>query len=208
MDTLILASKSPRRRHILEAVGIPFLTCDVEVDERMIPCRSIRAAVMGVSRKKAAAAGEFFSRGLALGVDTVVLFHGKVLGKPDGEEEAYRYMRTLSGNTHQVLSGITLWDIGSDTLRSDCSLTDVRFVRLRESEIRRYLRAGEWRDKAGGYGIQGRAALYVESIAGSYHNVMGLPVEKLHRLLGRFAYFHNEGKYEPVARGKRGRHTG
>jgi septum formation protein len=208
MDTLILASKSPRRRHILEAVGIPFMACDVVVDERMISCRSIRAAVMGVSRKKAKAAGEFYSRGLALGVDTVVLFHGKVLGKPEGEEEAYRYMKMLSGNTHQVLSGITLWDIGSDTLRSDCSLTDVRFVRLRETEIRRYLRAGEWHDKAGGYGIQGRAAFYVASIRGSYHNVMGLPLEKLYRLLDRFAYFRNVGKYEPLGRGKRGRDTG
>jgi septum formation protein len=200
VDTLILASKSPRRRRILEVLGIPFLACGVDVDEEMGPFRSVRSAVMGISRRKAAAAARLFSRGLVLGADTVVLFNGRVLGKPANEGEAYRYIRMLSGNAHHVLSGISLLDAASGKIRSSTSLTEVRFVRLREGDIHRYLQSGEWRDKAGGYGIQGRAALFVKGIEGSYHNVMGLPVEELYRQLDRYSFFDGGGEYTPLRR--------
>jgi septum formation protein len=200
MDSLILASKSPRRIEILRKLGIPFVLCTIDIDEAAIYRHTVRSFVMQVSREKASAATTQYSRGLIAGVDTVVFFNGRILGKPADEDTAHAYIRMLSGNRHQVFSGITVRDAASGRTRTVCSASSVHFAKMSEVEISRYIVSGEWTDKAGGYAVQGRAAMYIKSIEGSYYNIMGLPVEELYSLLKYFGYFDVEGRYEPARR--------
>lgn len=200
MDSLILASKSPRRRDILNKLNIPYIVYEVEIDESIELDISPRSIVIKISERKVADASHHFSNGLVVGIDTVVCFNKKVLGKPENSEQAYKYMKLLNGNRHEVLSGITVRDIQKGLSYSSFSLTEVFFAKMTEDEINRYLGLNEWVDKAGGYAIQGNAALYINKIVGSYYNVMGLPVEELYKLLKRFYYFENSGKYRPVRR--------
>lgn len=200
MDTLILASKSPRRREILHQLGIPFIVCNIEIDEAAHYRKTVRSSVMNVSRKKAEEAASGFTSGLVLGVDTVVFFNGRVLGKPENAEQARAFIRMLSGNRHEVLSGITVRDASSGHTRSGCSISSVQFVRMSNEEIEGYVQWDDWVDKAGGYAIQGRAALFIRRIEGSYYNIMGLPVEKLYTLLRGFEYFRSDGNHLPVRR--------
>ncbi len=200
MDSIILASKSPRRRDILQTVRIPFIVYNQDVQEELGFRRYIKSSVINVSKLKAEAALSAFSKGLILGVDTVVYFNGRVLGKPRDVDEACAFLRMLSGNRHQVFSGITLKDAQSRVSYSSCSISEISFSELTRDEIRRYIELGEWVDKAGGYAVQGQAALYISRISGSFFNVMGLPVEELFRLLKRFSYFESDGVYRPVMR--------
>ncbi len=203
MDPIVLASGSPRRREILDRLGIPYVQYTPRVDERIEGARSLRIAVMRVSRRKASAGASAFASGLVVGIDTLVACCGKVLGKPACPEQARRYLRMLSGNRHRVLSGITVWDVGGGKRLSSASCTNVIFQKMSEREIQEYVSSGEWKDKAGGYAIQGRGARYVRRMEGSYHNVVGLPVEELYRLLDRFGCFTGSGRYPPVLRSNR-----
>jgi septum formation protein len=198
MDPIVLASKSPRRREILEKLGIPYVVHGIEIDERSVKKRSINSLVIDTARRKVEAAVSCFSNGLIVGVDTVVCFQNRILGKPKGNEEARKFLRLLNGNRHEVFSGITIKDAARGTGYSTVSKTSVFFHKLTDEEITKYIESGEWFDKAGGYAIQGTAALFVEWITGSYYNVMGLPVEKLYELLKRFCYFSVQGSYRPV----------
>jgi septum formation protein len=205
MDSIILASHSPRRREILEKVRIPYILFGVEVEEtirerRNIRSPNVRSSVIGNAGRKAGAAGEHFSNGLVLGADTVVFFNGRVLGKPADRREAFRFLRMLSGNWHSVYSGITVRDARGSGGYSACSVTRVRFAEMSEGEIDAYLEVGEWVGKAGGYAVQGEAALYIDRIEGSFYNIMGLPLEELFRILKKFEYFASDGRYKPVAK--------
>ncbi len=198
MDSLILASKSPRRREILKKIGIPFISYSVRLNETDHYRNSVRSSVINVSKKKAAAAAEIFTRGLILGVDTVVCFNDKILGKPKNADEAYQFMRMLSGNKHSVLSGISLLNAHNGVSTTSVSTTTVYFNKMCRDDMKRYVDGGEWSDKAGGYAVQGQAALYIRSIVGSYYNVMGLPVDELFKLLKRFSYFESNGVFSPL----------
>jgi septum formation protein len=200
MDSLVLASKSPRRREILKQLGLPFIVCSIDIDEEKGYRRTVRSSVMNLSRKKVDAAAVQFEEGLIVGVDTVVHFNGRVLGKPESGTEARLFLKMLSGNSHQVLSGITVRDACSGLRRTSCSVSTVHFTKMDVSEIDRYVQSDEWVDKAGGYAIQGRAALYIRSIEGSYYNIVGMPVEELYRLLKGFSYFSSEGAFRPRRR--------
>jgi septum formation protein len=200
MDSIVLASRSPRRREILEKAGIPFVVCESDADEAIKSRRKVRSSVIDNASKKVDSALRRYEKGLVLGVDTVVVFGAKVLGKPRDEEEARRFLRMLSGNAHFVYSGITVRDASSGVGLRSCSVTEVVFQRMRGDDIGRYLRRGEWADKAGGYAVQGEAALFIKKITGSFYNVMGLPLEELFRILNRFEYFQRDGRYLPVER--------
>jgi septum formation protein len=200
MDQIILASESPRRREILDRLHIPYIQYGSQINEDLDPKRSINSFVIEISKRKVEAVVSAFSSGLVLGVDTVVFFQNRILGKPGDRDEAIRHLTLLNGNRHDVLSGITLLDAASGTGYSSVSKTAVSFARLTRSEIEWYIETGEWFDKAGGYAIQGTAALFIEGITGSYYNVMGLPVEKLYYLLKRYSYFSSAGKYRPLKR--------
>jgi septum formation protein len=171
---LVLASRSPQRRAILEQLGIQFTVSPPDVDEqdRGDPRTLV---VENALRKARAVEGP-----LVLGVDTEVVLDGRAFGKPETAEDAETTLRRLSGRTHEVWSGIALRRNGAERTASAC--TKVRFRRLEQRDIDWYLGTGEWRERAGGYAIQGRGAALVEEIAGDYWNVVGLPVAELVRL--------------------------
>jgi len=198
MDSIILASRSPRRREILNRIQIPFIVYEVDIDERIKSLRHIRSSIIEVSKRKASNAAQAFKKGIVVGADTVIFFNRKLIGKPRNRDEAFHYLQLLKGNCHQVISGITVMDADSGKKYSSISITDVFFRNMNYQEIIRYLELGEWLDKAGGYAIQGSAALFIKRIEGSYYNVMGLPVEELYNLLDRFDYFSKNGYYRPV----------
>src|SRR6266540_3436542 len=178
---LILASSSPRRAELLSAAGIDFTVRAADVDETIGPNEPPRDYVVRLSREKARAV----VRGdeLALGADTTVVINGEIIGKPVDVEEAGRMLRALSGQWHEVLTGVTL--ARADRVISAVSSTRVKFAELSDAEIKWYVSTGEPMDKAGAYAIQGHASLFVERIEGSYSNVVGLPVQLTYQLARR-----------------------
>jgi septum formation protein len=171
-ETLVLASRSPQRRAILEQLGVEFSVVAPEVDE--LSHGDPRAlALENALRKARSVEGE-----RVLGVDTEVVLDGRAFGKPRNEEEAETFLRRLSGRTHEVISGIALCGPRGDE-RSDAAVTRVRFRLLEQHDLDWYVASGEWRDRAGGYAIQGKGAALVAGIEGDYWNVVGLPVAKL-----------------------------
>jgi septum formation protein len=173
---VILSSGSPQRRAILEQLGIEFRVEVPGVDELTEgdPREVVRENALRKARA-VARPGE-----LVLGADTAVVVDDEVLGKPADAAEAERFLRRLSGRTHEVLSGIAVSGGGEE--RSDVAATRVRFRELDRSDLDWYLASGEWRGRAGGYAIQGKGAALVEEIEGDYWNVVGLPVAALLRL--------------------------
>ena len=171
---LTLASRSPQRRAILEQLGVDFTVVPADVEEETSG-EAERLVVENALRKARAVEGE-----RVLGVDTDVVLDGDVFGKPRDEAGAAELLRRLSGRTHEVWSGIALRSGGDELTGS--ALTRVRFRQLAEPDLRWYLRSGEWRDRAGGYAIQGRGAALVEAIDGDFWNVVGLPLAELLRL--------------------------
>jgi septum formation protein len=171
---LILASRSPQRRAILQQLGVRFEVVVPEVEE--IEDGDPRGLVIENALRKARAVhGE-----LVLGVDTTVVVDGRSYGKPGDREEATRTIRMLSGREHEVWSGIALRRDGDEQTGALC--TRVRFRTVAEPLMRWYLDSGEWQGRAGGYAIQGRGAALVEAIDGDFWNVVGLPVPELIRL--------------------------
>jgi septum formation protein len=174
VEPLILASRSPQRRAILEQLGIDFRV--EEPDARELTAGDPRRLVVENARRKAAAV----EGRRVLGVDTAVVLDGRPFGKPRDENEAETFLRRLSGRTHEVMSGIAIRLDREE--RSDVAVTRVRFRLLEQRVLDWYVACGEWRERAGGYAIQGRGAALVESIEGDYWNVVGLPVATLLRL--------------------------
>ncbi len=199
MDTIILASKSPRRREILSILEIPFIVFEPQIEEIVDSnSRKVVSLVTSNSRRKAISVAEYFTNGLILGVDTVVVVLNRIIGKPSDEEEARKFLHMLSGNRHTVYSGVTVLDVKTGRIISGISKTDVIFKKLSREEIDYYIGTNEWVDKAGGYAIQKKAAFFVKSIIGSYYNVVGLPVETLYEILMRFDYFTANGQFHPL----------
>jgi septum formation protein len=172
---LVLASRSPQRRAILDQLGIQFRVHAAEIDElESGPPHEV--ALENAYRKAAAVVGESPDE-LVLGVDTVVAVGSRLYGKAEDEAAASATLRALSGRRHEVVGGLCLIDQGRT--RTAAATTLVEFRALDESLIEWYLRSGEWRDRAGAYAIQGKGAALVESIEGDYLNVVGLPVATL-----------------------------
>jgi septum formation protein len=172
---LILASRSPQRRAILEQLGIAFEVLVVDVDEIAAgdPVQVARANALA----KATAAAELRPGRTVLGVDTIVALDGEIYGKPASEEAAIETLKRLSGRVHEVVSGIALLDPANPQVGHE--VTNVAFRVLDDAVVRRYVRTGEWSGRAGGYAIQGKGALLVRRIMGDYLNVVGLPVAKM-----------------------------
>ena len=181
---IILASGSPRRRELMGLYGVPFTVRAADIDETMDPAKSPFDEVARVSRRKA----EAVSRqpdDVVIAADTIVVCGEKVLGKPHSREAAADMLRTLSGSTHQVMTGCTV--LRGSRAETFTQVTQLHFRALSEAEIDAYIATGEPMDKAGAYGIQGGAALFCEGMTGDYYNVMGLPVCRLQQSLRRLA---------------------
>ncbi len=183
---IILASSSPRRRELVEQIGLKdyrVLSPDVNegIDRDMPPEDQVEV----LSRRKARAVWERVGDDpLIIAADTVVALEGEVLGKPGDEADAARMLSALSGKSHQVYTGFTVRRGGREIVEHE--VTTVSFRPLEVEEIRRYIATGEPMDKAGAYGIQGVGALLISGIEGDYFNVMGLPVFRLGRALRQF----------------------
>lgn len=172
---LVLASRSPQRRAILEQLRIPFDIVDVDVEE-IAAGPPIEVATRNALRKAEAGAAKRPGE-TVLGVDTVVALDGEIFAKPAGERAAETTLKRLSGRTHEVVSGLALLRPGNPQVVHE--VTKVTFRQLDEELVRRYVRTGEWSGRAGGYAIQGQGAALVVRIMGDYLNVVGLPVSKL-----------------------------
>ena len=184
---LYLASQSPRRRELLEQIGITFGLLDVDVPEQRLPGEPPVDYVSRVAREKAGAGLlQVMSNASAvvLGADTEVVLDDVVYGKPADAEDAARMLRELSGKTHRVISAVWLLNAGNEQHAISESL--VRFKRLSDEEIARYIASKECFGKAGAYAIQGRAASFIEYLQGSHSCVMGLPLFETSQLLEKF----------------------
>jgi septum formation protein len=178
---LILASASARRRDLLEAAGVQFTARAVDADERRLDGEAPDAYVARVARLKADTARISYPSDVILAADTVVIVDDTVLGKPANDDDARRMLESLSGRSHEVLTGVVVLWPGQE--RSVIERTQVWFGPLTDADIRDYISSGEPRDKAGAYAIQGLASRFVTRIDGSYSNVVGLPMATVWYLL-------------------------
>jgi septum formation protein len=173
LGPIVLASSSPRRRAILELLGIEFTVVVPAYEEADVPGLAPAELAEAHARGKAAAvAGE-----RVLGVDTLVALDGRIYGKPRDEDEARAFLAALSGRTHTVHSGLCLRVDGVEHVRR--AESGVTFAPLSDADVDWYLGTGEWRDRAGAYAVQGRGAALVRAVRGDFQNVVGLPVPEL-----------------------------
>ena len=180
---LVLASASPRRRALLERIGYaPDAVEPAALDETPGPGERPEAHAARLAHAKAAAVAARHPGAFVLGADTVVACGRRILDKAETEESARRSLSLLSGRRHRVWGGVTAIDPEGRAV-SRLVRTAVTFKRLSPDEIAAYLAGGEWRGKAGGYAIQGRAGVFVRFVGGSYTNVVGLPVHETYQLL-------------------------
>ncbi len=181
---IVLASASPRRVELLTLAGIPCTVQPADIDEGVLPGETPESHVIRLSREKAAAvAGMGVEGRFLIGSDTVVVLDGLIMGKPADREDAGQMLRSLSGRTHQVISGFAVLDQHCGTAICRSVTTDVVFKQLMDEEISDYIATGCPMDKAGAYAIQGGAVHFVRTISGSFTNVIGLPMAELHDAL-------------------------
>lgn len=178
---LILASQSPRRKELLEQIGLRFRVHASSVGEDIRVHESPRENVKRIALEKAVEVSSRFRKGIVIGADTVVVLRGRILGKPTSAKEAKRMLRFLSGREHCVYTGFALVDCASKMRTVEAEETRVRFRSLGEDEIDSYVRSGSPMDKAGAYGIQDDfGAVFVEKVNGCFYNVVGFPLAKFY----------------------------
>jgi septum formation protein len=188
---LILASSSPRRAELLRDAGIAFEVCAPQVEEVRQPNESVEKMVARFAEAKARAAAESVGEknlAIIIGADTAVELDGAIFGKPRDAVDAREMLSYLSGRTHYVLTGVFVLRLPDGVTRAAVERTAVTFAPLDPGEIEAYVTSGEPFDKAGGYAIQGRAGRYIPRIDGCYFNVVGLPLARLHALLGELGW--------------------
>ena len=180
-EKLVLASGSPRRAEILERAGWPHEIIVAGIDETVLPNEEPAAYVQRLARSKAEAVANRLEEGLVLGADTTVVIANQILGQPVDEADARRMLRLLNAKWHDVLTGVAVVRVGGET-RVAYQATRVRFAEISEQEIDWYIATGEPFGKAGAYGIQGKASVFIEEIEGDYFNIMGLPIRLVYQL--------------------------
>lgn len=174
---MILASKSPRRKEILEDTGFKLKIESAEVDE-ISDKISVTEKIMDIARKKTEAVAKLYPDEYVVGADTIVEVDGQIIGKPKNEHEAFETLKMLSGRKHNVITAFTLLNISKNIDVTDFDITEVSFRELTDNMIKWYIETGEPMDKAGSYGIQGKGAVFIEGIKGDFFSVMGFPIGK------------------------------
>lgn len=183
---ILLASASPRRKELLDQIGVSCHVMPVDIDETPRSAEAAEDFVIRLAEEKARAGYQRSETKLpVLGSDTIVLLNNKILGKPENRQHALEMLSALSGNAHQVLTAVAM--VNGDRQQCLLNKTSVYFRQLTEDEIQAYWETGEPADKAGAYGIQGLAAQFIERIDGSYSGVVGLPLFETAQLLKNFA---------------------
>lgn len=184
IKNLILASKSPRREELLRKITDDFEIIVSDVEEVLPSDITSQEAPEYLAALKANAVAKEHPGRTVIGADTVVILGGRILGKPKDEDDAFLMLRALSGRTHTVITGCCITDGENERRFSDS--TEVTFYDLSDEEIREYIATGDPMDKAGAYGIQEKATLFVKGIKGDFFNVVGLPIAMLYRELKFF----------------------
>ena len=192
MEPIILASSSPRRQEILKMLKIPFRVIIPNIDETLTSTIELEQVPELLAREKVTAVIHSLPAGQeiqwVLGADTVILFDGKVIGKPENHEQAIQFLTDLQGQTHTVLTTLVLYNGRTKTTTSRLCKTNVTFAPLTKEEIEWYVESGEWHGAAGGYRIQSLASCFVQKIEGSYFGAVGLPIFELYDILKEQGY--------------------
>ena len=188
MTELLLASASIRRKELLDQIGVQYQSAPMDIDESVQRNEQASDYVDRLAREKALAGINAYPDLVVIAADTTVVVAGNILGKPVDEQDAREMLRQLSGSIHQVLTGVAVakYINGEVNVESQVVITDVYFSDITDQQIEQYIKTGEPMGKAGAYGIQGKAALFVDRIEGSYSNVVGLPLAETGMLLERF----------------------
>ncbi|MBQ3403531.1 MAG: septum formation inhibitor Maf [Synergistaceae bacterium] len=174
MSRIVLASGSPRRKALLESIGLKFEVFRPDVDEGYIPGESPEGYCTRLARTKALAGSRAYPDAVVIAADTIVVIDGQILGKPSGRDDAVRMLKMLEGREHEVITGLAVSYGGNVHVHAEH--TAVKFRPLTDGEIRAYVSTGECDDKAGAYAVQGMGSLIVERVRGDYFNVVGLPL--------------------------------
>ena len=183
---IFLASKSPRRRKLLKQLNLNFKSFSVEMDERVKASENPSNAVLRLSKEKLALAKAKVKNGIIITADTIVVLDSLILGKPKNKKDAFRILKMLSGRTHTVYTGYSIFNSANRKTISEYEKTRVSFRNLNDDEILEYIDGGSPMDKAGAYGIQDDfGAVFIKKINGCYYNVVGLPLAKLYHALLR-----------------------
>ena len=183
LGQFILASESPRRKEILNNIGLNFKVYSSKIDETEFKKYSPKISATLCAEKKAKAASQVFGNNFIIAADTIVSIEGIILGKPKSEAESYEMLKMLSGKSHKVITGVSVCKKNENLKKSFHSTTEVKIKPLSDDVIKFYIENFNPFDKAGSYGIQDWFSCQVESIKGCYFNVMGLPLSKLYELL-------------------------
>ncbi|MCL2146315.1 MAG: Maf family protein [Synergistaceae bacterium] len=187
---VILASASPRRKDLLSLIGCIFETYSPNVDETIMESETPESVCRRLSVLKAESASKLFAGDLIIAADTLVVIDNEIFGKPSGADEARLMLNMLSGREHKVITGLTI--IYGDKITTETETTSVWFRYLSEDDIKSYISTGEYHGKAGAYAIQGYASLFIERIDGDYFNVVGLPLQRLSRMLEKIGIEYSE----------------
>ncbi len=183
---IVLASSSPRRKELMEQIGLKFIIDRNDQPENLERDLSPRELAQVLSREKAQAVAPKYPDALIIAADTFGILRRKIIGKPHTPEEATRILQTLSGKSHLVITGLTILDTKNRQNVTFSVETRVYFKKLSHTEIKNYVKSGEPLDKAGAYAIQGMGSIFIEKICGDYYNVMGLPLNALAENLKKF----------------------
>ena len=182
---IVLASASERRQELLTRIAKDFTVIVSKFDESSVKEKgSISKYVEEIAFGKAKdVASNLKEDTIVIAADTIVAFDGEILGKPKDKEDAFKILSKLSGNTHKVYTGLVLINTSNSKILKSTESTEVKFSKLSEDDIYKYIDCGEPMDKAGAYGIQGMGGVFVEGISGCYYNVVGLPLNRLHKMI-------------------------
>jgi septum formation protein len=183
---IVLASSSPRRKELLEKIGLTFSIDPSDYDEKLPLDMNPEGIAKIISLQKALKVGQKYSDAIIIAADTFGFFRGRIIGKPANTHEAKSILKTLSGKSHRVITGYTILDTSNKQVTTHSIETRVYFKKLTPEEIDNYIKTGEPLDKAGAYGIQGLGSVIVNKIEGDYYNVMGLPLRALAESLKKF----------------------
>ncbi len=179
-NKLILASVSPRRAQILKLIGLDFEVVDSQLNEDEETFTFPEVQVLELSRMKASAVAETVREGVIVAADTVVALSDMIFGKPNDPKEAKQMLRQLSGRTHTVYTGFTIFDTRTYSTLNDFEKTEVSFRKIEDDEIETYVQTEDPLDKAGAYGIQDQSAVFVTKVNGCFYNVVGFPITKFY----------------------------
>ncbi|MDP1883821.1 MAG: Maf family protein [Candidatus Moranbacteria bacterium] len=180
MRKIILASKSPRRKFLLEQIGLGFDIRESEYEEDMTVMSDPHELVKFLALSKAQDVARHYEDAIIIGADTFVIFNDKFIGKPKDEQDARRILQSFSGKEHEVATGFAIIDTKNNITINDVGTALVRFRELSEEEIDNYIATGEPMTRAGAYGLMERAAVLIESINGDFYSVIGLPLNKVY----------------------------